>query len=91
MTKARRKYEAAPLTMSWAEVADALRKSETWLREHIDELPGFPRPGQVLNLFLRDDVERWVRSDCGHHEPSNDDELIRRARDGKGIGAVSRN
>lgn len=48
-----------PLVWTWAETAElAFRKSESWLRDHIDSLPGFPQP--VEGCFHREAVQQWI-------------------------------
>lgn len=57
----RRPNPFTPATMTWAEAADyACRRSESWLRSHINELD-FPRPDPVLNIFAKEAVDSWVR------------------------------
>jgi hypothetical protein len=52
--------------MTWTECAAfAMRKSESWLRDHINELVDFPRPDPLLNVFATEAVETWVRRRFG--------------------------
>lgn len=67
----RRPNPFTPATMTWAEAADyACRKSESWLRSHINELD-FPRPDPVLNIFAKEAVELWVRRRFGIIRPDD--------------------
>lgn len=52
---------AVPLTMTWMEAASELRVTEGWLRGHIGDLPGFPRPHPLLDVFSTEAVQVWVR------------------------------
>jgi hypothetical protein len=45
--------------------AYAMRRSESWLRDHTDELDGFPRPDGKLGVFSTEAVEVWVRRRFG--------------------------
>lgn len=70
----RKAYEFIPLTMTWAEVASTVfRSSESWLRDHIGEYVGFPRPDRSLDVFSREAVETWVRARFGLLPSTNAD------------------
>lgn len=58
-------YAVVPLTMTWTEAAAELRVTESWLRDHIGALPGFPRPHPLLDVFATEAVEAWVRRSFG--------------------------
>lgn len=58
-------YAGAPLTLTWAEAAGELRATERWLRDHIADLPGFPVPDPLLDVFAREAIEQWVRRRFG--------------------------
>lgn len=48
-----------PLVWTWAETAElAFRKSESWLRDHLDTIQGFPKP--VDGVFHREAVQQWI-------------------------------
>ncbi len=85
-----------PGVMTWTEAADyACRRSESWLRSHISELEGFPRPDPALNVFAAEAVRAWVRRRFGLAGPTDDaktteDALLGRLQNGKRQGAVSR-
>lgn len=82
--------------MTWAECADyATRRSESWLRDHINELDGFPRPDPALNVFSTEAVEIWVRRRFGlviDHGTKKDveAELLGKLRGGKREDPISR-
>lgn len=60
------RHEFEPLTMTWPEVAGSvLRVSESWLRDHIGELEGFPKPDRQLGVFATEAVRAWVRRRFG--------------------------
>lgn len=56
---------AVPLTMTWMEAASELRVTEGWLRGRIGDLPGFPRPHPLLDIFFTEAVQAWVRQAFG--------------------------
>ncbi len=59
-----------PLTMTWAEAAASVaRATESWLRDHIGDLPDFPRPDPVMDVFCRAEIEAWVRRRFGIVSP----------------------
>ena len=78
MTAARPRYCFTPMTMTYAEAADVVfRKSEGWLREHIDEFPGFPEPHPKTRLFHAEQVTIWLRAWYGIGPPPGaDDEAL---------------
>ena len=68
----RKPYPFVPGVMTWAEAADyACRRSESWLRSHINELDGFPRPDPFLNVFATEAVQFWVRQRFGLIRPDD--------------------
>lgn len=95
MTAARVKTVWQPLTMTWAEAADAtFRKSENWLRAHIREFRGFPAPDPDTDLFLGEQVQEWLRVRYGILPSSRKgqaDLALERAKYGKGPREIPRN
>jgi hypothetical protein len=71
--------------MSWAEAAAvACRATESWLRSHIQELDGFPRPDPILDVFSAKAIRSWVDRRFGLVTPETtledaEDILIQRA------------
>ncbi len=59
-----RSHTWEPLTMTWAEAADAVfRRNEAWLRSNLP--PDFPTPDPAYGLFLAEAVEAWARRRWG--------------------------
>jgi hypothetical protein len=59
-------YAFEPETMTWSEAAAvACRSTESWLRDHIGDLEGFPRPDPVLQVFSTRAVRAWVERRFG--------------------------
>ena len=87
-------YAGIPLTLTWTEAACELRATESWLRDHISDLAGFPRPHPILDTFAREAVEAWVRQAFGLAGPSatpQDEEAILLGRaNGEGARALPR-
>lgn len=81
--------------MTWAETsAYAFRKSESWLRDHLESLVamGFPRPDPSFKLFFKRQVDVWLATRFGERPDSTKDweaELIARTRNGKAPSAIS--
>jgi hypothetical protein len=80
-------YNFEPETMTWAEAAAvACRATESWLRSHIGDLEGFPRPDPALDVFSGRAIRAWVARRFGLVTPETDIDdaehiLIRRAND----------
>jgi hypothetical protein len=93
MSKARPRFVFEPATMTWAEAAEyAFRKSESWLRGHIHDIPGFPRPDPVYSTFSKAQVDAWIARRFGLALDDARDRkaaLMERAR-GTDQGALSR-
>lgn len=59
-----RAHDWQPLTMTWAEVADAVfRRNEMWLRENLPT--DFPQADPVYGLFHSEAIEAWARRRWG--------------------------
>jgi hypothetical protein len=69
MTASRKRYQFVPAVLTWHEAAEyAFRKSEHWLRQHLEdpELAGFPRPDQAFGTFAKVQVDAWLASRYGY-------------------------
>lgn len=79
-------YQFEPETMTWAEAAAvACRATESWLRDHIASLDGFPTPDGTLDVFSAKAVRGWVDRRFGLVTPATSEQdaeatLIGRAR-----------
>ena len=59
-----RQHAWEPLTMTWAEVADAVfRRNEAWLHDNLPD--DFPAPDPIYGLFHVEAVEAWARRRWG--------------------------
>lgn len=95
--KSRRAIE--PVNLTWQEVAlTYFAKSESWLRDHLDELAakGFPRPDPDYGVFHRPAIDAWWAVRLGLPSPAAtaqdaaERELIERARHGRRESAIPR-
>lgn len=72
--------------MSRAETADYMRRSVTWLADHLEELEadGFPKPIPYFGDYDRRAVDEYLdRSGGRNSDVNSDDEAWSGASDGK--------